>query len=100
MLSVYHVTIASRNISDWWLSYWISHSQGGHPSNTTPPLNSSTMANITAASDNLAFYLGIYGGLAGANSVSYAPRTCTVGGKRFELSLAFPSYKTINNWPG
>ena len=79
---------ASRNISDWWLAYWISHTHKPlHFNNNTdnyssvalflqgefPELqNESKIINITtltAASDNLAFYLGIYGGLAAANSV-------------------------------
>lgn len=79
-ISILCCIIASRNVSDWWLSYWISHSQSGPPSNISSfNINNSTtvpttvaMTNTTAASDNLAFYLGIYGGLAGANSVSIA----------------------------
>lgn len=82
-------TIASRNISDWWLAYWISHTHkpylhfddnGNHSSVTYVPKgefpelqsgsNNTQMTNLTAAGDNLAFYLGIYGGLATANSVS------------------------------
>lgn len=92
---------ASKNVSDWWLAYWISHSHS-HPGtllNTTSstffvthsqlstpllgaysptddvPLvlessgNSSTPVVLKEASDNLKFYLGIYGGLAAANSV-------------------------------
>jgi ATP-binding cassette subfamily C (CFTR/MRP) protein 10 len=44
---------ASRNVSDWWLSYWISE----------------TRDNISNTTRDLRFYLGIYGGLAGANTV-------------------------------
>ena len=80
---------ASRNISDWWLAYWISHTHKKlHVHNnlswvTTPPPaqqdflytdtigDSYPLINITSADDNLAFYLGIYAGLAAANSVRY-----------------------------
>ncbi|XP_038072640.1 multidrug resistance-associated protein 7-like [Patiria miniata] len=75
----------SRNMSDWWLSYWISHSH----SYGTISSNSSagddlqegndrdqniavevpySRMNVTS-SDNLTFYLGIYSGIVGANSV-------------------------------
>ena len=82
--------IASRNIADWWLAYWISHSHKPYlyfdnndnhssvalflegelpaPQNEN---NDTHFTNLTAAGDNLAFYLGIYGGLATANSVRY-----------------------------
>ena len=74
---------ASRNVSDWWLAYWISHSN--IPSNFGTNISAYNITNVThssstpehipplpivSASDNLAFYLGIYGGLAAANSVS------------------------------
>ena len=89
---------ASKNVSDWWLAYWISqsHSHPGALLNTSssPALSQtarsyspgvvddavllvgsvSGSANYTAlreASDSLQFYLGVYGGLAAANSVSY-----------------------------
>ena len=81
--------IASRNIADWWLAYWISHTHKPYlhfdnndnhssvvlfPEAEFPDLqngsNSTHLTNLTAAGDNLAFYLGIYGGLATANSVS------------------------------
>ena len=72
--------LASRNINDWWLAYWISHTHT--PSNTTniSAYNISLPSNtpgaipllpVISASDNMAFYLGIYGGLAAANSVSW-----------------------------
>ena len=76
---VYMYTIASRNIADWWLAYWISHTHkplhfddNNNQSSVAvfPELqNGSNDTNLTAAGDNLAFYLGIYGGLAAANSV-------------------------------
>ena len=77
--------LASRNISDWWLAYWISHTQDGYPDNITLPMYniiSSTssdtviqpMTTIVSGSDYLPFYLGIYGGLALSNSVS----TCSM----------------------
>ncbi|XP_070181093.1 ATP-binding cassette sub-family C member 10-like [Littorina saxatilis] len=87
---------ASRNTSDWWLSYWISHSHdssGNHGNNSTTAQsavtsafllsqtslmhtledrtfrNSSPMGNLTEGEDNVSFYLTVYGCLAGANSI-------------------------------
>lgn len=70
--------IASRNIADWWLAYWISHTH--KPNNSSVTLfTQGEFPNHTThsvASDNLAFYLGIYGGLATANSVrDFVPLT-------------------------
>eukprot|EP00730_Choanoeca_flexa_P019296 TRINITY_DN9420_c0_g2_i1.p1 TRINITY_DN9420_c0_g2~~TRINITY_DN9420_c0_g2_i1.p1 ORF type:complete len:819 (+),score=134.30 TRINITY_DN9420_c0_g2_i1:101-2458(+) len=41
---------ASRNISDWWLSYWVTNIKDGH-------------------NRGVGFYLGIYGGISGANTL-------------------------------
>ncbi|XP_064395751.1 ATP-binding cassette sub-family C member 10-like [Halichondria panicea] len=73
---------ASRNVSDWWLSYWIAHSYNDSyasanitasvyiPHHSTLSSNTSIpILSLEGASDNLAFYLGIYGGLAVANTV-------------------------------
>lgn len=70
-------------MSDWWLSYWVSNS------NSTTNDSSTILSAMTADSthlgyhqavysgltthtnsEDLKFYLGIYGGLAAANSVS------------------------------
>ncbi|XP_003727446.1 multidrug resistance-associated protein 7 [Strongylocentrotus purpuratus] len=84
----------SKNVSDWWLSYWVGHTRGTPPSNHTthpPPVThqSSLIEPIylslglethhyqslseyhsdTDNSSSLEFYLGIYGGLIGANSI-------------------------------
>ncbi|XP_052235250.1 ATP-binding cassette sub-family C member 10-like isoform X9 [Dreissena polymorpha] len=65
---------ASRNVNDWWLSYWVSHSvlpgqnvshSGAHRISS----NSSNMSSLVTAGDNVMYYLTIYGCLAGANSV-------------------------------
>ena len=90
---------ASKNVSDWWLAYWISHSHdhpGTNLTHTSPPPSPTHTLSLTAATvdgggrvwgglasgalvnetvlkeaqDNLEFYLAIYGGLAAANSVS------------------------------
>ena len=90
---------ASKNVSDWWLAYWISHSHdhpGTNLTHTSPPPSPTHTLSLTAATvdsggrvwgglasgalvnetvlkeaqDNLVFYLAIYGGLAAANSVS------------------------------
>ncbi|BFZ12259.1 hypothetical protein BsWGS_15298 [Bradybaena similaris] len=68
---------ASRNTSDWWLSYWVSHSNNKSQNGSTEVHSfvdpwqgqSWPIKNLTPAEDNLQFYLGIYGGLAGANSI-------------------------------
>ncbi|ESO85415.1 hypothetical protein LOTGIDRAFT_183817 [Lottia gigantea] len=76
---------ASRNINDWWLSYWVTHSHTSTNNNHNtsnlysfvPELlhfnhnNTSSIPdlNITQATDNVKFYLMIYGCLAGANSI-------------------------------
>ena len=89
---------ASRNASDWWLSYWVTHAHnntsptdnitwynitpahGGSSSSTiisqllaaiVGPNSSSHPIPLEPATDNLVFYLGIYGGIAVANSVSF-----------------------------
>lgn len=58
-LYVCTLCLASRNINDWWLAYWITHDSN---QNNTSTENSS---------EHLAFYLGVYGGLALANSVRH-----------------------------
>ena len=80
-----HFLSASKNINDWWLSYWVTHSHDGGPINNTAKLLTSTpiksripmetSVNIpptvinSTGTDNLEYWLGIYGGLAAANSV-------------------------------
>ncbi|XP_060564564.1 ATP-binding cassette sub-family C member 10-like isoform X2 [Ruditapes philippinarum] len=82
---------ASRNINDWWLSYWVSHSQkpgeivSNHSKSTfllyhdtytdlqsdisrMVTINNS-IYNMTTAGDNIVFYLTVYGCLAAANSI-------------------------------
>lgn len=61
-----HFFVGSRNISDWWLTYWITHANS---SNSSSDLEFSTASSSNSSSD-LEFFLGIYGGLAAANSVS------------------------------
>ena len=69
--NITYTITASRNISDWWLAYWISHSHKPYLyiNNNSSNFNFTNFTAYTAAGDNLAFYLGIYGGLAAANSV-------------------------------
>ncbi|XP_075719658.1 ATP-binding cassette sub-family C member 10 [Rhinoderma darwinii] len=84
---------ASRNVSDWWLSYWIS-SLPNVPQNfslmVTPPLLSPTLllfsigGLVTPVSweksvgqnttEGISFYLSVYGGIAAANSIFTALR--------------------------
>ena len=79
---------ASRNVSDWWLSYWVSHSQNGTISKHTNSSPTDFMS-VEPASDNLAFYLGIYGGLAFSNSV------CDLMLSRVLLPILFIIYKVF-----
>nr|XP_054758004.1 ATP-binding cassette sub-family C member 10-like [Lytechinus pictus] len=84
----------SKNVSDWWLSYWVGHTKPTPPSNhSTFPANTRHQSSLLQPiylslglekehykpdghypsdvdnSSSLEFYLGIYGGLIGANSV-------------------------------
>ncbi|KAM3930652.1 ATP-binding cassette sub-family C member 10 isoform 2-T3 [Leptodactylus fuscus] len=85
---------ASRNISDWWLSYWIA-TLSDDPKNSslvmlTPPVLApslllfSTGGLVTPVSwgqsmeqntsADISFYLSVYGGIAAANSIFTALR--------------------------
>ena len=61
--------LASRNISDWWLAYWISHEKQHHRDNRTISSRGGSIDSTTK------FYITVYGGLAGANTVSALPHT-------------------------
>ncbi|CAH2256577.1 multidrug resistance-associated 7 [Pelobates cultripes] len=80
---------ASRNVSDWWLSHWISSLENSHgnysisaPSPTLLLFSSVrllspvflTKSEKQNSSVNIKFYLSIYGGIAVANSVFTALR--------------------------
>ena len=54
MQTVLVIFQGSKNVTDWWLSYWISHSSATDISNAT--------------SSNVTFYLEVYGGLAAGNT--------------------------------
>ncbi|XP_022081531.1 multidrug resistance-associated protein 7-like [Acanthaster planci] len=77
---------ASRNMTDWWLSYWVGHSHTndtisssyssdttGHDRSITRELSILAEVPYTrinrTSDDNLVFFLGIYGGIVGANSI-------------------------------
>ena len=77
--------LASRNVSDWWLAYWISHSRVIN--STADDVNSTTKYNLNhvilsalnpvqsglgvhIVKNTVTFYLLVYGGLAVANTVS------------------------------
>ena len=82
---------ASRNVSDWWLAYWISHSHDSssiarqhdthqqmnlttsyqwHHVMAAPVRNADQLGmRIHIVKDTVTFYLVIYGGLAVANTV-------------------------------
>ncbi|XP_061173578.1 ATP-binding cassette sub-family C member 10-like [Saccostrea echinata] len=55
---------ASRNVNDWWLSYWVTNSRDSASTN-----HSSSNDTGNSTSDDIQFYLTVYGALAGANSL-------------------------------
>ncbi|XP_040207675.1 ATP-binding cassette sub-family C member 10 [Rana temporaria] len=85
---------ATRNVSDWWLSHWISSlsdkSRNVSLSVLVPPVLSPALLLFSSrtlvspvrwaesagqnSSGNLTFYLSVYGGIAAANSVFTALR--------------------------
>ncbi|XP_066451295.1 ATP-binding cassette sub-family C member 10 [Eleutherodactylus coqui] len=85
---------ASRNVSDWWLSYWISSlpdaSQNSSLVTLTPPALAPALLLFSMSglvtpmswdqfrgqntSVDLSFYLSVYGGMAAANSIFTALR--------------------------
>ncbi|XP_078671973.1 ATP-binding cassette sub-family C member 10-like [Branchiostoma floridae x Branchiostoma belcheri] len=71
---------ASKNLNDWWLSYWISHSHHNDTISSTHPALAITssvpsfispllLASSNSTTDDVTFYLTVYGALAGANTV-------------------------------
>lgn len=88
---------ASRNIGDWWLAYWISHSRTENHLNSTMAchLRHVIPSGLTAdqfgqrihiVKDTVTFYLVVYGGLAVANSVKLFSFNCTKFILYFSLS--------------
>ena len=77
-------SLASRNVSDWWLAYWISHSRvtnstANHVNATTTYHLNHVIPRVLHADqlgmhvhivkNTVTFYLVVYGGLAVANTV-------------------------------
>lgn len=70
---------ASRNLTDWWLSYWVTESETQSSGNLSDKItmslrvNSNLFPSQNQSSNNIdndvSFYLTVYGGLAAANSV-------------------------------
>lgn len=71
---------ASRNVGDWWLAYWISHSRTGNHVNSTAAFHSHHViqggltadnfgVHVHIIKDSVTFYLVVYGGLAAANTI-------------------------------
>ncbi|XP_057315929.1 ATP-binding cassette sub-family C member 10-like isoform X2 [Hydractinia symbiolongicarpus] len=58
---------ASRNVSDWWLAYWISHVKAND--NTTVYSDYRQELSQTHVSHDVKHYLYIYAGIGAANSV-------------------------------
>ncbi|XP_067833265.1 ATP-binding cassette sub-family C member 10 [Heptranchias perlo] len=71
---------ASRNLSDWWLSHWISHLE--HENNGSTPSNhsKSLYTRFTRSHDKgkvsseVKFYLTVYGSIATVNTIITAAR--------------------------
>ncbi|XP_055879588.1 ATP-binding cassette sub-family C member 10-like [Biomphalaria glabrata] len=72
---------ASRNIGDWWLSYWVTNSAEkeipASADNAThwtlqeiAEFNTKPWTSLNTSSDNVVFYLSIYAGLTGFNILS------------------------------
>ena len=76
--------VASKDVTNWWLAYWVStfRYHGDNPMNISAFNITSAhfyldhenyrfpAFNITESGSNKYFYIGIYLGLAAANSVS------------------------------
>ena len=91
-------TAASKDVTNWWLAYWVStfrYPGDSHMNISTyniSPIFAVTHAthysilehdafpafNVTESSSNVYFYIGIYLGLAAANSVSPQLTVCPV----------------------
>ena len=68
LITIYNF-LASRNASDWWLAYWISHSQSSNNQTIYYQwLASSSKEN--EKSNNANFYLMVYGIIGASNTVS------------------------------
>lgn len=88
---------ASRNIGDWWLAYWISHSRTANHLNSTMAIPSGLTVDqfglhIHIVKDTVTFYLVVYGGLAIANSVKLFIFNCT------KFILYFPLSDIYLGW--
>ncbi|GLV33119.1 uncharacterized protein CBL_10466 [Carabus blaptoides fortunei] len=65
----------SRNMTDWWLSYWVSNSGSSNSTNSTDNSNVTSPAYVLwlpagqSADDNLSYYMTIYGVLVGVNTL-------------------------------
>ncbi|KAK3750705.1 hypothetical protein QZH41_005748 [Actinostola sp. cb2023] len=71
---------ASRNLSDWWLAYWISHSKTRNDRNITiasrgsaisysSPITNYTSHGIHIVKNSVTFYLIVYAGFAVSNTI-------------------------------
>ena len=52
-----HVPAASRNASDWWLSYWVTHSETSHHSHNHTQHNDSALYDVIVSSHQLDRYM-------------------------------------------
>uniref|UniRef100_A0A8C2DVX8 ATP-binding cassette sub-family C member 10 n=1 Tax=Cyprinus carpio TaxID=7962 RepID=A0A8C2DVX8_CYPCA len=72
---------ASKNVSDWWLSHWISHMKDNMTQLVSLSADSTSFVTLLIGSETsgnmsseLKFYMTVYGSLAAANTVFTAAR--------------------------
>lgn len=77
LVLIFSFFLASRNISDWWLAYWISHDKQSSSTNHTSSSGHMFFGDsrdlnamhLNVKKGSLSFYLVVYGGIAFANTV-------------------------------
>lgn len=56
---------SSKNVSDWWLAHWVSELQNGTKAADETLLD----RLLDSATKNSSYFLGVYGAIAGANTI-------------------------------
>ena len=57
---------SSKNVSDWWLAHWVSEVQNGTKATSIETLFD---AALSFAAKDSSYFLGVYGAIAGANTI-------------------------------
>lgn len=76
-ISLFNFTfVASRNLSDWWLAYWISHTKTHHnitnqysTTISAAETRNNVLGGIHIVKGTVTFYLIVYAGFAVSNTV-------------------------------